>query len=73
VEETFSLVTLQTFPCNNDSILRHDKDILQELLLETDSVEAGSSDGEKDIDIDIDSNTEHNKDSAVACGSHIYV
>jgi len=50
VGELFSLVILQTYPCSNDNIfLRHDKDIEQELLLDTDSIEAVLSDSGKDI------------------------
>jgi hypothetical protein len=37
VEELFFLVTLQTYPCNYDSVLKHAKDMLQKLLLQANS------------------------------------
>jgi hypothetical protein len=47
------------------------KDVLQELLLKTDSDKAGSSDSEKDIDTD--TSRGHDNDSGASSGSQIHI
>jgi hypothetical protein len=44
MEELFSLMTLQTYPCNNVSIFEMEEGHLQELLLETGKADFSDSD-----------------------------
>jgi hypothetical protein len=65
---------LQIYPCGMTAFLRHKKDILYKLLVETDFDKAGLSDSDKDIDTDTDTNTNrHNKESAVPSESQVYI
>jgi hypothetical protein len=69
VEELFSLVTLHTYPCNNDSSLETGKRYFTETTLEADSDEAGSLDS----DTDTDTGRGHDEDSAVTSESQVHI